>query len=571
MSIGAVFTFAGGIGLFLLGMRLMTDGLKVAAGDTLRQILAAATRSRIRGLASGILITTLVQSSSAVIFATIGFVNAGLLTLAQAVGVIYGSNLGTTLTSWIVALVGFNVDLRAMAMPCIGVGMGMWVAFRQRPAGALGQAIAGLGLFFLGIDVLRDTFADAGSVDLLEAWADRGTLGLLLFLAVGILLTVLMQSSSAALAVTLTAAAGGLVPLQAAAAMVIGANVGTTSTAAFAVIGATASAKRAATAHVVFNVVTAVIAFAALPLLLWVVAQISAGLGLAGYVATSLAFFHTLTKLLGLMLMWPFTSRMVTWLEGLYRRHEDDDLKPRHLDRNIRSTPSLAMDALALELHRVNGIARDQATTAINTETVEVDTLAHGLETLEALQLAIGEFVGGVGGDDRDAAINDALAHALRVSQYATDIAERSADLVRLQVHVRLDDEAISSAYNQLRADAVALLDQTRVDSEHWEAGSLEQARQTFEEHYQALKGQMLRAGTVGTLPARRMATALEAMSALHRIVDQATKAALYLDRFVRYRTPDESSEETLPAPASAEADDGQAAESGDPSGEDRA
>ncbi len=571
MSIGAVFTFAGGIGLFLLGMRLMTDGLKVAAGDTLRQILAAATRSRIRGLASGILITTLVQSSSAVIFATIGFVNAGLLTLAQAVGVIYGSNLGTTLTSWIVALVGFNVDLRAMAMPCIGVGMGMWVAFRQRPAGALGQAIAGLGLFFLGIDVLRDTFADAGSVDLLEAWADRGTLGLLLFLAVGILLTVLMQSSSAALAVTLTAAAGGLVPLQAAAAMVIGANVGTTSTAAFAVIGATASAKRAATAHVVFNVVTAVIAFAALPLLLWVVAQISAGLGLAGYVATSLAFFHTLTKLLGLMLMWPFTSRMVTWLEGLYRRHEDDDLKPRHLDRNIRSTPSLAMDALALELHRVNGIARDQATTAINTETVEVDTLAHGLETLEALQLAIGEFVGGVGGDDRDAAINDALAHALRVSQYATDIAERSADLVRLQVHVRLDDEAISSAYNQLRADAVALLDQTRVDSGHWEAGSLEQARQTFEEHYQALKGQMLRAGTVGTLPARRMATALEAMSALHRIVDQATKAALYLDRFVRYRTPDESSEETLPAPASAEADDGQAADSGDPSGEDRA
>lgn len=571
MSIGAVFTFAGGIGLFLLGMRLMTDGLKVAAGDTLRQILAAATRSRIRGLASGILITTLVQSSSAVIFATIGFVNAGLLTLAQAVGVIYGSNLGTTLTSWIVALVGFNVDLRAMAMPCIGVGMGMWVAFRQRPAGALGQAIAGLGLFFLGIDVLRDTFADAGSVDLLEAWADRGTLGLLLFLAVGILLTVLMQSSSAALAVTLTAAAGGLVPLQAAAAMVIGANVGTTSTAAFAVIGATASAKRAATAHVVFNVVTAVIAFAALPLLLWVVAQISAGLGLAGYVATSLAFFHTLTKLLGLMLMWPLTSRMVTWLEGLYRRREDDDLQPRHLDRNIRSTPSLAMDALALELHRVNGIARDQATTAINTETVEVDSLAHGLETLEALQLAIGEFVGGVGGDDRDAAINDALAHALRVSQYATDIAERSADLVRLQAHVRLDDEAISSAYNQLRADAVALLDQTRVDSEHWEAGSLEQARQTFEEHYQALKGQMLRAGTVGTLPARRMATALEAMSALHRIVDQATKAALYLDRFVRYRTPDESSEETLPAPASAEADDGQAADSGDPSGEDRA
>ncbi|TVS08900.1 MAG: Na/Pi cotransporter family protein [Gammaproteobacteria bacterium] len=571
MSMAAAFTFAGGIGLFLLGMRLMTDGLKVAAGDTLRQILAAATRSRIRGLATGILITTLVQSSSAVIFATIGFVNAGLLTLAQAVGVIYGSNLGTTLTSWIVALVGFNLDLRAMAMPCIGIGMGLWVAFRQRPVGALGQAIAGLGLFFLGIDVLRDTFADAGSVDLLEAWADRGTLGLLLFLVGGIMLTVLMQSSSAALAVTLTAAAGGLVPLQAAAAMVIGANVGTTSTAAFAVIGATASAKRAATAHVLFNVLTAVIAFAGLPLLLWLVAQISSGLGLAGYIATSLAIFHTLTKLLGLTLMWPLTSRMVKWLEGLYRQHEDDDLKPRHLDRNIRSTPSLAMDALALELHRVNGIARDQATAAINAESVDGEALVHGLETLEALQLAIGDFVGGISGDEKESSIGDALAHALRVSQYATDVAERSAELVRLQARSRVDDEAIATAYDHLRAAAVELLGQTQVDSGHWDVAALKATREAFEDRYQTLKGQILRAGTVGTLPARRMATALEVMSALHRIVDQATKAALYLDRFLRYRSQTESSEDASAAAARTEAADAEGKESAEGKKEDRA
>ncbi len=564
MSIAAAFTFAGGIGLFLRGMRLMTDGLQLAAGDTLRQILAAATRSRIRGVASGILITTLVQSSSAVIFATVGFVNAGLLTLAQAVGVIYGSNLGTTLTSWIVALVGFNLDLRALAMPCIGIGMGLGVALRHRPAGALGQALAGLGLFFLGIDVLRDTFADAGSVDLLEAWADRGTLGLLLFVAGGIMLTVLMQSSSAALAVTLTAAAGGLVPLQAAAAMVIGANVGTTSTAAFAVIGATASAKRAATAHVLFNVVTAVIAFAGLPLLLWLVAQISAGVGLAGYVATSLAIFHTLTKLLGLVVMWPLTSRMVKWLEGRYRRREDDDLKPRHLDKNIRGTPSLAMDALGLELHRVNGIAREQATTAISAEAVEGAALLHGQATLDALQLAIGEFVGGMSGDDKDPSFSAALANALRVSQYATDIAERATELVRIQTRVRVDDEAIAKAYHHLRAEAVALLGQTQVDSEHWHAGTLEASRQAFEQIYQALKAQVLRAGTVGTLSARRMVAVLEVMSALHRIVDQATKAALYLDRFLGYRTQAEPSDEAAVGAAQDDAVDTRAVDSTD-------
>ncbi len=536
MSLAAAFTFVGGIGLFLLGMRLMSDGLKVAAGDTLRSILAAATRSRIRGVASGILITTLVQSSSAVVFATIGFVNAGLMTLAQAVGVIYGSNVGTTLTSWIVALVGFNLDLRAMAMPCIGLGMGMWVAFRQRPAGALGQAIAGLGLFFLGIDILRDTFADTGDVRVLETWADRGIPGLLLFAVGGILLTVLMQSSSAALAVTLTAAAGGLVPLQAAAAMVIGANVGTTSTAAFAVIGATAPAKRAATAHVAFNAITALVAFVGLPLLLWLVGQINDLLGLEGRIATSLAIFHTLTKLLGLAIMWPLTSALVRRLERLFRSREEDEEQPRHLDRNVLGTPSLAMDALGLELHRIIGIAREQATAAINAENVDAVALARRMKTLEALQVAIGEFASGLGRDHDDGATTQALPHALRVSQYATDIAERAAELARLQPQVRLEDEALASAYHHLRAATIDLIEQCRVDDPDWKLAELDEARTQFERDYQALKGLVLRAGTVGTLPARRMAATLEVLSVLHRIVDQITKAARYLDRFVSYR-----------------------------------
>ncbi len=541
MTLAAVLTFFGGIGLFLLGMRLMSDGLKVAAGETLRQILAAATRSRIRGLASGILITTLVQSSSAVIFATVGFVNAGLLTLAQSVGVIYGSNLGTTLTSWIVALVGFNIDLRALAMPCIGAGMALSVMLRQRPAGALGQAIVGLGLFFLGIDILRDTFADAGSVDRLEAWAAMGPWGLLLFLAGGVGLTVLMQSSSAALAVTLTAAAGGLVPLTAAAAMVIGANVGTTSTAAFAVIGATAAAKRAATAHVVFNVVTAVVAFAGLPVLLWLVAQLSSAIGLAGYAATSLALFHTITKLLGLLLMWPFTALMVRRLESLFRTREEDELQPRYLDRNVRSTPSLAMDALALELHRVNGLALRQANAAINAENSDERPLEQGIKTLESLQLAIGEFMSGISRGEGDSAITQALPHALRVSHYASEVAERSAELVHLQnrVHWEEVDATLAGVYHQLRADVVELLDHCRVDDEDWRPQRLEAFRSDFEQSYQELKGQVLRAGTVGGLSARRMAATLEVLSALHRIVDQATKAALYLHRFAGYREQD--------------------------------
>ncbi len=303
MSIAAVLTFLGGIGLFLLGMRLMTEGLTTAAGDTLRSILEAATHSRLRALVSGVLITSLVQSSSAVIFTTIGFVNVGLLSLMQSVGVIYGANLGTTLTSWIVALVGFNVDLQAMSLPAVGIGMGLSVISKSQRLSGIGQALTGFGLFFLGIDVLRDAFAGLGDVIALEGWAGQGGLSLLLFVGIGIVMTLLVQSSSAALAIILTATAGGLIPINAAAAMVIGANVGTTSTGVFAAIGATAPAKRAASAHVIFNVVTAVVAFTLLMPLLWLVSTLANYFGSQNQLATSLAIFHTLVKTMGILII----------------------------------------------------------------------------------------------------------------------------------------------------------------------------------------------------------------------------------------------------------------------------
>lgn len=546
MTVSAVFAFIGGIGLFLLGMRLMTDGLKVAAGDTLRQILTAATRSRWRGLASGVLITTMVQSSSAVIFATVGFVNAGLLTLYQAIGVIYGSNLGTTLTSWIVALVGFNVDLQLLAMPALGVGMGLWVAFGSRRYGALGQALAGFGLFFLGIDVLRDTFSDLGDAAALEAWAGRGMLSLLLFVLIGTMLTVLMQSSSAALAVTLTAAAGGLIPMTAAAAMVIGANVGTTSTAAFAVLGATAAAKRAASAHVVFNALTAIVAFATLPVLLWLVAGISDLLGLGGAIATSLAIFHTLTKLLGVALMWPLTGALVTQLEKRFRSQEEDESRPMYLDRNVQTAPGLAIDAMALELHRMNGLASRLAAEALSSETGGAERLEPGKRAIDDLNLALGDFASGISRSENDRVVAARVPDGLRVGNYLVDVAEHGVAVARLQPQIELRDEALADAGNALRAHAAQLLGLARVDDEAFDIEALRTARSAFESEYQAFKAQLLRAGTAGVLPARRMAVALEQYSAIRRIVDQVTKAAEYLLRFKAVDDADEPAESVM-------------------------
>jgi Na/Pi-cotransporter len=294
----------GGIGLFLLGMWLMTEGLKLAAGPALERILARSTGTRLRGLASGALVTAVVQSSSAVIVATIGFVNAGLLTLGQALWVLFGANVGTTMTGWLVAVAGLDFKIEALALPLIGVGMLLHLTGQHSRRGPIGMTVAGFGTLFLGIDVLRETFSGMGSEMGLPN-IDNRVLSVLAHVAAGMALTVLMQSSSAALAVALTAAQSGALPLTAAAAVVIGANLGTTVKALLAALGATANAKRAAMAHVVFNLLTGVVALLLLPWLLTGIVLLGAALDLDSAPAATLALFHTIFNVLGVALMWP--------------------------------------------------------------------------------------------------------------------------------------------------------------------------------------------------------------------------------------------------------------------------
>ena len=249
---------AGGVGLLLLGMKLMTDGLKLAGGHVLRRVLRTWTRNGLRGIMSGFFITSLVQSSGAVTVAAIGFVNAGIMTLRQAVWVVYGSNIGTTTTAWIVALLGFEVNIKAFALPLVALGVGLWLSGGVSRKSAVGEALAGFGVFFLGVEMPSKPCSRwLGSGLLLPGHdAFQGLPGPdALFAGIGFGLTFIMQSSSAAMALILTAATGGL-PLDTAAAAVIGANLGSTSTAAIAVIGATSNAKRLAAVHVAFNLLT---------------------------------------------------------------------------------------------------------------------------------------------------------------------------------------------------------------------------------------------------------------------------------------------------------------------------
>ena len=517
---------AGGIGLFLLGMQMMTDGLKLSAGNSLRSILKSSTKTPMRGILSGALITSMVQSSSAVTVASIGFVNAGLLSLKQAIRVAYGSNLGTTMTGWLVAIIGFGFHIKTFALPMIGVGMMLAIFSRKGRYAAAGKAFAGFGLFFLGIDLMKSGFSGLESIISLEALQASGGIGLLLFVGVGFVMTLIMQSSSAAIAITLTAAAGGVIALPAAACMVIGANVGTTSTAAIAVIGATSNAKRVAAGHVIFNVVTGVAALLILPLLLLSIEALQSSVGLEGGPATFLALFHTMFNLLGVLLMWPVTNRMVSMLKQRFKAAEEDEARPKYLDKTVLGTPSLAHEALAKEIERVRVISIRMAEDAINTEASLSPQLERERFVMDKLIDAIGDFTSELRRSDLPEEIAEALPLAMAATRYFSDVGELAKDIDRMQsIEVRSISEDIDALLTENKRMAIAILDNTRAvaNSEETliqEAVTLE----GLERSYETVKAKLLRASTSGKLTVRHMLGLIELMKNIERVVNYSIK-----------------------------------------------
>lgn len=336
-----IFLLVGGIGLFLMGMVLMTDGLKSFAGDSLRRALVRFTGTPLKAFGSGALVTTMVQSSSATTVTVIGFVSAGLLTFPQAVGVVMGASLGTTSTGWIVAGLGLKVSVGFYAMPLVGIGAFMRLLARGRWR-SFGLAIAGFGLIFIGIDTLQEAMSGLSTVFNLAALPSSGLFGHLLAMILGIVLTVVMQSSSAAVATTLTALHAGAINFDQAASLVIGAAVGTTVTGALAAIGGSVPAKRTALAHILFNLATGLIAVVLLPVFLALIKWAQEHAGLDGG-AMSLAAFHTAFIAVGVAVFLPFTGRFAELIEKMLP-HKGPALT-RHLDTTLLEAPAVALEA----------------------------------------------------------------------------------------------------------------------------------------------------------------------------------------------------------------------------------
>ncbi|MFA6823553.1 MAG: Na/Pi symporter, partial [Geobacter sp.] len=479
------------------------------------------------------LVTGLVQSSTAVTVAVIGFVNVGLMGLRQGLGVVFGTNVGTTVTGWLVSLVGFGFKIENFALPILALGVALRLGASSRRNQGLGEALAGFGLFFLGLSILKDSFGSLAQLygNGVPGFTTNG--GVITFLLVGFVITVLTQSSSAAIAIILTAATGGVIGIQPAAAAVIGANLGTTTTAAVAVLRATPNAKRLALGHILFNLITGVVALSLLPGMLWLVAQLADGLDLEGSPAAVLALFHTVFNLLGVVIMLPLTGRLTRLLEKRFRSLEEEAGRPHHLDASLATTPSLAVAGLRAELLRLRDMTNRLVRASMAPAPVAVKAFEQQAAAIHSLVVAVAEFVGTVRTATMSREEGEQLARALRTARYLDEAARLSGTALALHQKLLGSSDAETVAVLQQLFDQIEhccrLAHQEEPAEDHSDQERLE-ALEGFEQQYQQTKAELLDAAVSRRQSITVVNQLLGELSGTRRMVEQLVKA----DRLLR-------------------------------------
>jgi phosphate:Na+ symporter len=343
----------GSLGLFIYGMKIMSEGIQKGAGNRLRQILGSMTSNKIKGIFTGFLTTSIIQSSSATTVMVVGFVNAGLLSLKESISVIMGANIGTTITAWLVAFLGFSVSMSDYALPIFLVAV-ILLFTSNAQLKSWGEMLAGFALLFIGLELLKSGVPDVkGSVDSLEflsSLSNHGVFSVIIFVLIGTLVTIIVQSSSAAMAVTILLCERGIIPYEMAAGMVLGENIGTTITANLAAIVGNVHAKRAARAHFIFNVFGVI----------WMVIVFPFFLDMINYLISlkmpsplvdqdsrpiALALFHTLFNILNVLIMVWFTNLIARTVVKMVpsKNDSDEEFRLEYIAGGVLSTPELSL------------------------------------------------------------------------------------------------------------------------------------------------------------------------------------------------------------------------------------
>ena len=341
----------GSLALFLYGMKIMSEGLQKFAGDSLRKILTAMTTNRVTGVLTGMLITALIQSSSATTVMVVSFVNAGLLTLTQSIGVIMGANIGTTVTAWIISALGFKVDISAFALPLLAVGLPLLFSGKSSRK-SVGEFIFGFSFLFMGLEGLKtnapDLSANPDMLAFVQNYTDMGFFSILLFLLIGAILTMIVQASAATMAITLIMCANGWIDFHLGAALVLGENIGTTVTANLAAITGNTQARRAALAHLMFNVFgvcwVLVLFYPFTAGVSWFVTNVMKVADPSVAVSFKLAAFHTAFNISNTCIMIWFVSFIEKTVCALIRtKQEDEEYRLQYITSGMLSTAELSV------------------------------------------------------------------------------------------------------------------------------------------------------------------------------------------------------------------------------------
>ena len=472
-------TIIAGIAVFLIGMVFMEDGFKLFSGGMLEKVLEKSTSSVPKAITTGFIATSIVQSSSLLTIIVISFLSAELMSLSGAIGIIFGSNIGTTTTAWIVSAFGVKIHIAYYAMPMLIFG----VIFRfnkNKTIQGVGNILVGLGFVFLGIGYMKEGFEALKSGLHLAQFAMDGYLGVLIYISIGAVATIIIQSSSATMALIITALATGQIEYINALSLAIGANVGTTVTAIIGSLSSNENGKRLAVAHFIFNMVTGLIAIIFLYQLANLVDIVASFLTIADDdYSMKLALFHTIFNIIGVLVIAPFTSKLVTFLEKLFLTQEKDISRAKYLDDIVITVPEAAIQALKKELIHLY----DNAT----------EVLSHALSLHRHTYIGIGENIDKVVESSVltiDINIDDVYKHKIKslygdIMSFATqaqenmstedkdtvysykiacrDLVEAIKDVEKLQKNVnrfmRSKNRHIQSEYNVIRIGIAKILD----------------------------------------------------------------------------------------------------------------
>ena len=361
----------GSLALFLYGMKIMSEGLQKFAGDRLRRILTAMTTNRVTGVLTGLLITALIQSSSATTVMVVSFVNAGLLSLTQSIGVIMGANIGTTVTAWIISALGFKVDMAAMSLPLLAIGIPLLFSNKNNHK-YIGEFIFGFSFLFMGLSMLKANSPDLGQnpemLSFVQNYTDMGFMSVILFVIIGTVLTMIVQASAATMAITLIMCANGWISFELGAALVLGENIGTTITANLAALTGNVPAKRAALAHLVFNVFGVIwvlclfVPFTSA--VSWFVTDVMQSTDPAVAVSFKLSAFHTAFNICNvLVLIWFVKLIEKTVCKIIPQKEQEEEYRLRFITGGLLSTSELSImqarkeiNLFAERIHRMFGM-----------------------------------------------------------------------------------------------------------------------------------------------------------------------------------------------------------------------